>query len=75
MSGRSPFDIRTFAQLGAPTSPPFSCCHNSYLVNLSYVKHLRRTEILLLDETSLPVNRAYWEITKISFAKFIGNKL
>ncbi|CDX04972.1 LytTr DNA-binding domain protein [Desulfitobacterium hafniense] len=56
-------------------SPPFSRCHNSYLVNFSYVKHLRRTEILLHSKTSLPVSRAYWENIKNSFAKFIGTTL
>ncbi|CDX04967.1 LytTr DNA-binding domain [Desulfitobacterium hafniense] len=55
--------------------PPFFRCRNSSLVNLSYVKHLRQTEILLHNETLLPVSSAYWERTKISFAKFIGTML
>ena len=43
-------------------APPgaFARCHNSYLVNLDWVKEVVRTEVLLRDGTRLPVGRRYY---------------
>lgn len=37
----------------------FQRCHASYLVNLEYVKKVGKTEIVLKDDTKLPVSRSY----------------
>lgn len=43
-------------------TPPgqFARCHNSYLVNLDWVKEIGRTEVLLRDGDRLPVGRRYY---------------
>ncbi len=43
-------------------APPglFARCHNSYLINLDWVKVAGRTEVLLRDGTRLPVGRRFY---------------
>ena len=37
--------------------PPFVRCHNSFIVNLEYLKEFRREEVELWDGTVVPVSR------------------
>ena len=39
--------------------PPFVRCHNSFIVNLEYLKEFRREEVELWDGTVVPVSRRY----------------
>ncbi len=39
----------------------FALCHRSYIVNLSRIRLLTRTRLVLTDGTSLPVSRTYSE--------------
>ncbi|MCR5417281.1 MAG: LytTR family DNA-binding domain-containing protein [Pseudobutyrivibrio sp.] len=36
----------------------FSKCHNAYVVNLSYVEAVQKEEVLLSNDTALPISRA-----------------
>lgn len=53
-------------------SPCFVICHRSFLVNLKVVKQMSRREILLWNETSLPVGRTYYDEVKRRFSHFIS---
>ncbi|MDO5423254.1 MAG: LytTR family DNA-binding domain-containing protein [Eubacteriales bacterium] len=50
----------------------FVRCHNSYVVNLNYMKEYRRNEIVLRGGMKIPVSRRYQEETREKVKKWIG---
>lgn len=48
-------------------SDSFAICHRSFLVNLRMIKKMTRKEILLWDNTVIPVGRLYYETVKKKF--------
>lgn len=39
----------------------FIRCHNSYLVNMNYIREFRRNEFLLKGDLKIPISRRYLE--------------
>ena len=50
----------------------FARCHNSYLVNLSYVAELSRTGVLLRGGVRLPVSRSYYEKIQTALINYLS---
>lgn len=50
----------------------FTHCHQSYLVNLEYVRTFRRTEFILRDQTVIPISRSLYLRVKQDFTRFEG---
>lgn len=48
----------------------FARCHRSYIVNLSHVIRLTRTEILLSNDTRIDVGRSYYQETSRKFIDY-----
>lgn len=55
-------------------SPLFLQCHKSFLINLSYVKSLRHSDILLLDDVSVPVSQKRRAQVKGDLAQYLSNR-
>lgn len=55
-------------------APPglFARCHNSFLVNLDWVKEVGRTEVLLRDGTRLPVGRRYYRTFQSALVQWVN---
>lgn len=51
--------------------PRFARCHNSFLVNLAYVREVRRTELLLRNGSRLPVGRRFYQSFQSAFIDFL----
>lgn len=56
-----------------PQLPAFSFCqsHNSYIINLSHVKELRKTEAYMDDGRFFPISRRYYEHTFNKYLAFL----
>ena len=50
----------------------FSRCHNSFLVNLSRVKEIGRTDLTLRNGDMLPVGRTYYKAFQSEFIRYIN---
>ena len=53
----------------------FHRCHNSFIINLSKVRTLRRKEFVLFDGRQVQVSRAYIRDSRIAFARYTDNML
>ena len=53
----------------------FLWCHHSYLVNMSFIKKFSSQEIILLDETIVPVSRPKSNYAKTRFLGYLGEKI
>ena len=53
--------------------PTFSFCqvHNSYIINLSHVKEIQRTEALMDDGRMFPISRRYYDLTLDKYFAFL----
>lgn len=51
----------------------FSRCHNSFIVNMDYIKELYRDKYILTDDTEIPISRSHSDETRTDFAKFMCN--
>lgn len=49
----------------------FSRCHNSFIVNMDFIKELYRDKYILTDNTEIPISRSYSDETRTDFAKFM----
>ncbi|MBE6036285.1 MAG: response regulator transcription factor [Clostridiales bacterium] len=49
----------------------FLRCHQSYILNFSYVFEIHRYEAVLTDHTVIPISRTYWEKVKSTFLRKI----
>lgn len=50
----------------------FIRCHRSYIVNLKHIKRIGKTDIILDDESLIPVSRRQYSNTNIAFMKYHG---
>lgn len=49
----------------------FVRCHNSFIVNLAYVKSVRRNELILNDGKCIPVSNSKSKITREAVARYL----
>ncbi|WP_310602860.1 LytR/AlgR family response regulator transcription factor [Anaerosporobacter sp.] len=49
--------------------------HVGYLINMKYIYSIERTEIILMDETSIPLSRRRTEQVKQEFQKYIRSEI
>ena len=49
--------------------------HNSFLVNLRYIRELKKTDVILIDNSDIPVSRAHSASFRISFSQYLGREL
>ena len=54
---------------------PFIRTHNSYIINAQYVKELKRIHVILQNQHSIPISRAYQEHLKQQFHLFLMQQL
>ena len=54
---------------------PFIRTHNSYIINAQYVKELKRIHVILQNQQSIPISRAYQEHLKQQFHLFLMQQL
>lgn len=54
--------------------PAIIRCHNSFLVHLKYVKSFSRNQIMLHDNTAIPISRRYLEAAKKALMHYIHDK-
>ena len=54
--------------------PPnqFCRCHKSYIVNLSYVQEIGRTELSLQSGDKLPIGRTYYKLFQEMFIRYLN---
>lgn len=52
------------------TGPQFLRCHNSYIVNLTYVREMCRGYFLLKDQTMIQISRSYTRPVKEQFLRW-----
>lgn len=50
----------------------FARCHNSFLVNLSHVKLVGRSELTLRDGQRIPVGRRYYDSFQSAFVRYMN---
>ena len=50
----------------------FCRCHNSYLVNMSFVEEISRMELSLRGGVCLPVGRAYYKALQSAFIRYLN---
>ena len=50
----------------------FCRCHNSYLVNMSFVEEIGRMELSLRGGVRLPVGRAYYKTLQSAFIRYLN---
>ena len=50
----------------------FCRCHNSYLVNMSFVEEIGRMELSLRGGVRLPVGRAYYKALQSAFIRYLN---
>ncbi|WP_394922136.1 LytR/AlgR family response regulator transcription factor [uncultured Robinsoniella sp.] len=60
------------AQLG---SDYFVRCHNSYIVNLNFVKEFCRNELILRNGKKVPISRRYLNDVRRAFARWLGEDI
>jgi DNA-binding LytR/AlgR family response regulator len=53
----------------------FIRCHNSYIVNLKYVRSICRTSCVLTSGETIPISQTYYKSFHDSYIKFISKKL
>lgn len=53
----------------------FVRCHNSYIVNMTYVKEYCRNELILSNGQQIPVSRSYLNDVRKSIARWLGEEL
>lgn len=65
--------LRTMAEMEQmlPTEQ-FCRCHNSFLVNMGYIKEISRTGLTLRDGTKLPVGRQFYNHMQSSFIRYMN---
>ena len=51
----------------------FILCHRSYMVNLSYVKHISRCEFLLTNEQNVPISKGRYSQVYKKFVEYIAD--
>lgn len=56
-------------------SENFCRCHQSYIVNLNYVKYLETKGFILFNKTIIPISQKRYSQTKNEFVKFVGDKI
>ena len=49
--------------------------HNSFLVNLRYIRELKKTDAILIDNSIIPISRAHSAAFRISFSQYLGREL
>lgn len=49
-------------------------CHQSFMVNLAYIKQIKRYEIQLTTGCAVPVSKAYFQKIKDAFLAYLANK-
>ena len=54
---------------------PFIRTHNSYIINAQYVKELKRIHVILQNQQSIQISRAYQEHLKQQFHLFLMQQL
>lgn len=52
------------------TAPEMLRCHNSYIVNLTHVREMRKGYFLLKDQTAIPISRSYTKPVKEQFMQW-----
>lgn len=50
----------------------FIRCHQSFLINMDYVTHLRHSEAVMKDNSKIPVSRAHLHNVQTSFLEKLG---
>ena len=53
----------------------FLRCHHSYLINMEYIKSFTAHEIVMLDDTTIPVSRPKSKSAKERFIAYLGTKI
>lgn len=53
----------------------FIRCHRSFLVNLSYIKNIVGSNIITINDCTIPISQKYLTKTKNTFTNYIKNKL
>lgn len=56
-------------------SPAIIRCHNSFLVHLKYVSRFNRNQILLHDNTEIPISRRYLAPTRSALMHYIHEEM
>ncbi len=54
--------------------PLFVQCHKSFLVNMSYVRSLRKENLLMLDNSSIPVSQKRRSAVKCAFSANLAHR-
>lgn len=67
----TPHDLLVLQELVARDD--FVRCHNSYMVNLNYVKELRRNEFVLKNGKEIPISRRYLEEVRRRLKLWVEN--
>lgn len=52
----------------------FCRTHNSFIVNLKYIKKIRQNNILLKDESVVPLSRTYKNHLKFCYTRYLGDQ-
>lgn len=55
-------------------SQNFTRCHKSFLVNMNFIKELKRNSYILTNGAEIPISRSFSSLSKTDFSKFICNK-
>jgi DNA-binding LytR/AlgR family response regulator len=58
-SGKSHFVRGKLLKIIKELPPNFIRCHRSYVVNRNFIKQINNTNIVLVDQTELPLSRTY----------------
>lgn len=61
---------KTLSSMEKELDNRFVRCHRSYMVNLYYIRKIMRNEIILEDNTSIPLSKSYYELVNQAFINY-----
>lgn len=67
--------IQSLKLISTELSNSFIRCHNSYIVNLKYVRSICRTNCVLTTSETIPISQTYYKVFQDSYIKYVSNKL
>ena len=60
-----------FADIMEKLSPDFIQCHNSYVINMAWVRSLNKSCFLMYEGREIPISRTYCKAAKEAFLEYV----
>lgn len=67
--------INSLKVIASELSDTFVRCHNSYIVNLNYIRSISRTNCTLASGTEIPISQTYLKCFQAAYVSHVSNQI